>query len=235
MAADSGQGDKQGGGKPTALGFPAPLLGDENLRLRILYFKDDLLGLERGPNILCGPHPWHAELPVLATAINGQLSASKPEMLRLGLDPKRPVEPIFHVDPGIAGIALFAIGPKAAAKARNAFGSCQWTMKFRLLADGGPESGEAVCSMPVARHNSLPMSLVSTTTGKKTETRFKRLEKIGKYAIWEAETNYYRADQLPVHAAELGIMISGESFYCRELPVYLSQIKRKWEGDSETE
>jgi 23S rRNA-/tRNA-specific pseudouridylate synthase len=224
-----------GGGKPSAVGFPAPLLGAENLRLKVLYMDKDLLALERGPNLLAGPHPWHPELPVLSEALNTQLAAGKPELLRLGLDPKKRVEPVFHVDPGVAGVAIFALGAKAATKARNAFGSCQWTMRFQLLAVGGPESGEAVCSQPVARHNALPMALVSTTTGKKTETHFKRLETFGKYALWEAETSYYRADQLPVHAAELGIDICGELFYCRETHVYLSQIKRKWEGDPETE
>lgn len=235
MAQDSKSNGTSGTEKPSALGFPAPLLGDENLRLKVLYMDGELLALERGPNLLCGPHPWHGELPVIALALNEQLAASKPEMLRLGLSPKKPAEPVFHVDPGIAGVAIFALGAKAANKARNAFGSCQWKMTFKFLAVGGPAEDEATCDLPVARHSNLPMALVSATSGKKTETNFRRLEKIGKYSLWEASTRYYRADQLPVHASELGILIVGERFYGRSQPIYLSQLKRKWEGDPETE
>jgi 23S rRNA-/tRNA-specific pseudouridylate synthase len=219
-----------------AIGFPAPLLGSDNFRLRVLYNANGLLALDRPANILCGPHPWHNNLPILCEALNGQLAAGKPELLRLGLDPAKPAEPIFHVDPGIAGIAILALGPEAAAHARNAFGSTQWKLRFELISVGGPEEDEAVCEKPVARHNNLPMALVSTTTGKKTSTAFHRLERLGRYSLWEATTNYYRADQLPVHATELGISITGEDFYAREQAIYMSRVKQhKWTGDIEAE
>ncbi len=221
--------------KSAAIGFPSPLLGRENLRLGVIYNKDGLIALEKPPHVLVGPHPWHERMPVLAEAINTQLRAGKPELLRLGLDPKQPVQPIFHFDPSIAGVAIFACGPDAAQQARNAFGSCLWKLRFRMAAYGGPEQDKAQCDLPVARHNELPMSLISHKTGKKTSTSFTRIERIGRYNIWEAETNYYRADQLPLHAAELRIRILGEGRYCREALVYLSSLKRDWEGDPETE
>ncbi|MFA5257254.1 MAG: hypothetical protein WC360_03815 [Opitutales bacterium] len=218
-----------------ALGFPSPLLGQDNLRLRVLYNKDGLFALERPARVLNGPHPWHVNLPNIADAINEQLRNDKPEMLRLGLDPKNPVQAIFHTDPGIAGVALFASGAEATAKARNAFGSSIWRLRFEIVATGGPAEDEAECDLPVARHNNLPVALVSITTGKKTSTRFRRLERLGKFNIWEAETNYYRADQLPVHAVELGIRICGEGRYAHESPVFMSRLKRGWTGDREFE
>ena len=136
----------------------------------------------------------------------------------------------------MAGIAIFAKSPEAAAQARNAFGSTQWTLRFELIAVGGPDGDLATCDKPVARHNELPMALVSVITGKKTSTSFRRLEKMGKYSLWEATTTYYRADQLPVHAAALGIRITGEDFYARELPIYMSRIKQHhWAGDIDKE
>jgi 23S rRNA-/tRNA-specific pseudouridylate synthase len=220
--------------KKPAIGFPAPLLGNENLRMDVLYNAGNLLAIDRPANILCGPHPWY-DLPVISEALNVQLEMKKPELLRLGLDPCKRAEAVFHVDPGIAGISILAIGPEAVAKARNAFGSYQWTMTFVFVAIGGPGSDEAQCDLPVARHNNLPMALVSTKTGRKTSTKFHRIEKIGGFSIWEAVTTYYRADQLPVHATELGIRIVGENVYAHEKPVRLSEIKRKWDGDRETE
>jgi 23S rRNA-/tRNA-specific pseudouridylate synthase len=218
-----------------AIGFPAPLLGKDNLRLDVIYNANGLLAVEKPPFVLMGAHPWHLDLPVLSDAINEQLSHEKPELLRLGLKPGTPLEPIFHYDPSIAGIGLLAIGPQASAKARNAFGSSQFLLTFHLIAVGGPETDEASCDMPVARHNNLPMALISKKTGKKTSTLFRRLERYGKYSLWSATTNYYRADQLPIHATQLGIRIPGEDRYGHEKPLYLSKIKRHWEGDRETE
>lgn len=216
------------------IGFPSPLLGNDNYRLEVIYNANGLLALQKPPHILVGAHPWHND-PVLVHALNEQLAQGKPELLRLGLKPELPLEPIFHYDPSLAGIAVFAIGPEAAAKARNSFGSCQWTLKFHLLAVGGPDTDEASCDLPVARHRNLPVALISTKTGKKTSTRFRRLDRFGKYSLWEATTNYYRADQLPIHATELGIRITGDDRYSREKSIFLSKIKRKWEGDRELE
>jgi 23S rRNA-/tRNA-specific pseudouridylate synthase len=216
------------------IGFPRPLLGNDNLRLEVIYNANGLLALQKPPHILVGAHPWHND-PVLSEALNEQLAQSKPELLRLGLNPALPLEPIFHIDPSLAGVAIFGIGPEAATKARNAFGSFQWTLRFHLLAAGGPDTDETDCDQPVARHRQLPVALISSKTGKKTSTHFRRLERIGKYSLWEATTNYYRADQLPIHAAELGIRITGDDRYSREKAIYLSKIKRKWEGDRERE
>lgn len=228
----SASGEKN---KPALIGFPAPLLGAENLRLCVLHLGGGILALDKPANVLAGAHPWYKNEPVLAEALNVQLKAEKPELLRLGLDPKLPLEPVFHIDPGIAGVCPLAIGPEAAAKVRNAYGSTQWELTFMLLGAGDPDGNEVVCDMPVARHRALPQALVSTTTGKKTETRFRRIERIGRHSLWEATTIYYRADQLPVHAAEVGIRIVGEGRYCREATLYMSRVKRGWDGDIENE
>jgi len=217
-----------------AVGFPSPLLGVENLRLEVIYNSGGIFALNRPANILCGPHPWY-DLPVLSEALNEKLKAGKPELLRLGLDSKKPSEAVFHVDPEIAGAAVLALGSEAAAKARNAFGSSLWTMTFLLVATGGPESDDARCDLPVARHNNLPIALVSTKTGRKTETNFRRIERIGKFSVWEATTTYYRAGQVPVHAVEIGLRILGDTIYAREKPLKLSDIKRKWTGDRDAE
>ena len=232
---EAAQADNHDAQPLAAIGFPAPLLGNASVRLDVLHMAKGLLALQKPPLVLVGAHPWHNDMPVLADAINRQLADGKPELLRLGLKPEVPLEPIFHYDPSIAGIALLAIGPEAAAKARNSFGSFQWKLTFRLIAVGGPDTDEASCDLPVARHNKLPVALISTKTGKKTSTNFRRLERLGKYSLWEATTNYYRADQLPIHASELGIRITGDDRYSREKAIFLSKIKRKWEGDRETE
>lgn len=228
--------DKNDAKKNAMIGFPAPLLGKDNYRLEVIYNANGLIALNKPPSVLVGAHPWHADTPVLAEAINEQLANGKPELLRLGLKQEQPVEPIFHYDPSIAGIGILAIGPEAAAKARNSFGSFQWTLTFKLIAVGGPDTDEESCDLPVARHNKLPIALISTTTGKKTTTKFRRLERFGKYSLWEATTNYYRADQLPIHATELGIRITGDERYSHEIPIYLSRVKQhRWEGDIEEE
>lgn len=221
--------------KPETIGFPAPLLGKDNMRLDVLLHTNDRLVLNKPPYVLCGPDPERRETPVLCDALNLQTEAGKPELLRMGLDPRRPAQPIFHVEEEIAGIAVMAFGEKAATQARNQFGSYKWGIRFQFVAVGGPSQDEVVCELPVARHFRLAKSLISTSTGKKTRTEFTRLENFGRYSLWEARTNYYRRDQIYVHAQELGLRISGDKRYTREPPIYMSRLKRGWEGDREQE
>ncbi len=225
----------EGTSKHPEIGFPSPLLGARNLRLEVLHLGGGLIAIDKPAGIIAAPHPWHRGVPSLSVALDRQLAARKPELERLGLGPKNSVEAVYHMDPDIAGVCVLALDEQSAARARNDFGSTLWKLRFELLAIGGPESGEAECSLPVARHRELPLALVSSTTGKKTSTRFRRLEQIGKYALWEAHTDYYRPGQMPLHASETGIRIVGERTYSREDCLYLSKVKRGWEGDRETE
>lgn len=221
--------------KPLKIGFPAPLFGPDNHRVEVLHNAGGLLALERPAGVVMNQHPWYPGAPVLAEALRMQLHAGKPELMRLGLRPDAQPRAVFSMDPQIAGVALLAMDEPTFERARNDYGSQLYTLRFQLVAMGGPDEDDFVCELPVAQHITRPCSLVSHQTGKKTETRFRRLERLGRWNLWEAVAIFYRPDQLALHATEAGLRIPGDDKYAHEPLIFLSQLKRKWVGDKETE
>lgn len=217
------------------IGFPAPLLGEENLRLPVLYRGEGLLALNCPAGVLINQHSWYDDKPILVEALNRQLEAGKPELIDLGLDPQRRVNSVFSTDPQVAGVALLCDTHEATETYRNQYGSSLMSLVFTFVATGSAPDEVVECDLPLAQHATRNRSIVSHTTGKKSFTRFRQVERIGAYSIWEAETNYYRPEQLFLHAVEIGLSMLGDMKYASQRPLRLSEIKRGWRGDYDEE
>ena len=232
---------------PASIGFPPPLLGPAPLRITVLAATPGVLALEK-PAGLC----WDDETVIAATtasttaiaapsssivaALRRQLDAGKPELRPLALE--RPV-PVWPLETEAAGIGLLVSRDTELNRWRNAFGSEQLCFHYVFLARGGEEHGAGFeCSLPVARHISKPVALVSHITGKKRLTRFRRLTAdsnaadvasgiSGIWTWWEAETRYPRFHQIRLHAAECGLRIAGETRYTDAGAPVLEQFLRK--------
>jgi len=204
--------------------------------LDILHCEDGLLALQKPAGVAVTRSRWYPSAPDLEASLNYQLSQEKPELLRLGLEPSKPLAAVYNTEPLQSGISLFAFGDEAIEKYRNRFGSGQIEFHFLFLAHGDVFNDELKCDLPLAPHFHQPCLVVSHQTGKKSETRFERLERLGAYSLWEARCLYYRMDQLPLHAFEVGLPVVGEAKYAGEETVYLSRIKgRDYRGDIENE
>lgn len=209
---------------PEAVGFPAPLLGERSLRLRVLRAAPGFAALLKPPGVAWDDHPWNAGRPHVLGAMREQLAAGKPELLALGLE--KPAS-VHYIEPEVGGVALLADREGGALdKWRNAFGSGLITFTYRLLAftaDAPEEGGE--CPLPVAMHRDEPRALVSHATGKKSLTRFGVIERLGKWTLWEAVTTLPRPHQVRLHAAEAGIRIVGETLYSQPGDIRLSDLR----------
>ena len=211
---------------PEAIGFPAPLLGDKPLRLRVLRAAPGFAALLKPPGVAWDDHPWNAGRPHVMGAMREQLAAHKPELIALGV--AKPAS-VHYIEPEVGGVALLADREgEALDRWRNAFGSGLITFTYRMLAltaDAPEEGGE--CPLPVAMHRDEPRALVSHSTGKKSLTHFKVIERLGKWTLWEATTTLPRPHQVRLHAAEAGIRIVGETLYSQGGDIRLCELQRK--------
>ncbi len=211
---------------PEAIGFPSPLLGDKPLRMPVLRVAPGFAALLKPPGVAWDDHPWNAGRPHVMGAMREQLAAGKPELVALGI--AKPAS-VHYIEPEVGGVALLADREGGALdKWRNAFGSEFITFTFHLLAltaDAPEEGGE--CPLPVSMHRDEPRALVSHSTGKKSLTRFKVIERIDRWTLWEATTSLPRPHQVRLHAAEAGIRIVGETLYSQGGDIRLSQTRRK--------
>jgi len=194
-----------------AIGFPPPLLGKRPLRLSILANAKDWLALDKPAGVGLRAHPWDSA-PNLDAALNLQLQAEKPELLRLGASL---FGSIYYLDPEITGLALFAKNREGLAEWRNRFGSGECGFTFHLIAGPGAErKAEFQADAPLLPHNVKPKMIPSTAKGKKSFTDFRRLdESVRGFSLWEASTAFFRPHQVRAHAATCGIPALGDEVY----------------------
>lgn len=199
--------------KKYALGFPPPLLGEQPLRMPVLAETADWIALDKPAGVGLRAHPWDAE-PDMDAALNTQLQAGKPELLRCGAEI---FASVYYLDPVLSGVALFAKNRAATADLRNRFGSgeCRFRFQFISTASGqGEQPAELSADAPLLPHNVKPKMIPSTAKGKKAFTDFKRIAESPKgWALWEATANFFRPHQIRAHAAVLEIPALGDVLY----------------------
>lgn len=206
------------------LGFAAPLLGLQNVRLPILFRGEKFLVLEKPAGVLLRAHPWYPKCPDIENALSFQVENKKPEFARESL-----LEPrgVYSIDPEMTGMGVFAEKDEPLATLRNDYGSEKWTFTFRFLArEAGSLEPEFVCELPLAQGDAKHEVFVSHRQGKKAMTHFSRGERVGRYTWWEAKTPYPRLHQVRVHAMESGLSVLGEHLYGSEPIPKLSELKR---------
>jgi len=197
--------------KKDAIGFPPPLLGESPLRLKVLSATGAWVALDKPPAVGTRAHPWN-DTPDLDSALNVQLDAGKPELLRTGATL---FGSVYYLDPEISGVALFANNRDALADLRNRFGSgeCQFTFTF-LSARNKEISSDFEADAPLLPHRVKSKMIPSTAKGKKSLTRFTRLadSDLG-WTLWQAQAAFFRPHQVRAHAAVHGIPVLGDELY----------------------
>jgi len=194
-----------------AIGFPPPLLGDHPLRLEVLGSSDDWLALEKTAQVGTRAHPWDAT-PDLDTGLNRQLETGKPELQRTGADL---FGSVYYLDPELTGVALFAKNREALTDLRNRFGSGECRFTFRFVAGLGEKTAaEFRADAPLLPHRVKAKMIPSTAKGKKSFTLFRKLDESSEgWALWEAETGFFRPHQVRAHAATHGMPVLGDTLY----------------------
>ncbi len=206
-----------------AIGFPPPWLGALPLRLSVLAAGEGWLALDKPAAIGTRQHPWDAT-PDLDTALNGQLAAAKPELLRTGASL---FGSVYYLDPEISGVALFAKNREALADLRNRFGSGECRFTFLYVAARSAEIPSVLqADAPLLPHRVKPKMIPSTAKGKKSCTGLTRLaDSDSGWTLWQAQTTFFRPHQVRAHAAVHGIPVLGDTLYGGPLAPTVRQLQ----------
>lgn len=196
------------------LSFPAGTLLQKSLVLPVLFRGNGCVALSKPSGVPADEHPWNGSRANICAELRKRIAVGQASALALGLS--RPAT-VFLPDAESSGLVLLADRDGNALDFwRNAAGSNRLIFEFLFLAK--PVSGVSAeekfsCELPVASHFSEPRAVISHKTGKKSETRFSRLEKFGNYELWRAETTFPRPHQIRLHARECGLPIVGDGLY----------------------
>lgn len=214
------------------LGFPAPLLGLDSVRLPVLLDTGELIVLAKPQGVLVQADSWYPRCPVLVEAIRHQASEGKPEFERLGIG-RDGLWAVHDLDPEIWGPVVFSRGREQGDALRSSCGSSafEFTYIFLTRASRSDREQDSIeCDLPIARHRTRPRMLVSHTTGKMATTRFDKIGSMGRYELWMAKTDFPRRHQILLHATEIGIPVLGDKIYAGEKPLFLSRFKKNYRG-----
>lgn len=195
------------------ISFAQGLLGDAPIRIPVINETQDWIALEKPVGAGVRQHPWDISVPDIDTALNSQLKASKPELLR-----RNAVlfGSVYYLEPEISGVSVFAKNREGLNRLRNQFGSEELQFHFLFVARAGVtgEVRELTADAPLLVHNIKPKMIPSTAKGKKAQTDFRLLfESSSGWALWEARTFYIRPHQVRAHATIHGVSILGDELY----------------------
>jgi 23S rRNA-/tRNA-specific pseudouridylate synthase len=210
--------------KQNSIGFPPGLLGEAPLRMPVIGESDGWLAVEKPIGVGMREHPWDAGVADMDAALNKQLQAEKPELVKRGATL---FGSAYYLDPAISGVALFAKTRDSLTELKNLVGSAELRYRFFFVTKARAAGG--VCALvadaPLLPHNTKPKMIPSTAKGKKSTTEFKLMsESSSGWALWEATTTFLRPHQVRVHAAVQDLAVMGDMLYAGPEAPLLSEL-----------
>lgn len=209
------------------LGFPSPLLGSEAHRLPVVFDNGEALALSKPVGVVVQQDGWYPRHPALVEAIRYQAMRGKPEFSRLAIA-EEGLWAVTDLDAECEGPVLFTRSRASGEEWRNVHGSGLFEFTYILLTPATGTDELIRCDLPLARHSRRAHMVVSHTTGKKAETVFRYIGRVGRHGCYEARTSFPRRHQILLHAHESGLPILGDDLYAGSGLVYLSTYKKDY-------
>lgn len=197
----------------TFIGFPEGILRGKPVRLPVIENKESWYAVNKLSGLLGKKHPWFPGRPDVSSAIRRQLESGKPELDRLGITGAYPV---FSPEPDLAGPMILAKNSESSDFLRNALGSNRFRFEYLLVTAAKVPESSLLCDLPIGTHRDKPCAVISHRYGKKSSTKFTKLQETASISLWRAETELPRMDQVRIHAFELGIPVFKDNLYCGE-------------------
>ena len=188
----------------------------------VLYSDDDLVALNKRAGLLVAADRYDADA------------------LRLDRSAEREFGRLFavhRIDKDTSGCVLYARNAESHKVLSAQFAGREAQKIYHCLVHGCPTWRELSVNarlMPDgdARHRTV----VNRTHGKPSETDFINLGKAGPFSWIEARPRTGRTHQIRAHLQAVGFSIVCDPLYgANQHPVFLSEIKRRWNGDESME
>jgi len=143
---------------------------------------------------------------------------------------------VHRIDKDTSGAVLFARSAYAHRELNMQFTLRTVEKRYHAIVSPCPHWEEMTADIPLrtcAGQNHL--TVVDRQAGKEAVTRFRVLERLGRFALVEAQPVTGRTHQIRVHCAALSIPVAADNLYGDGKPILLSQLKRKYKGDTHGE
>ncbi|MCQ2590748.1 MAG: RluA family pseudouridine synthase [Treponema sp.] len=197
-------------------------MANKNNDYSIIYSDDDFVVLNKRSGILIAADRYNPDAPrldLLAEKEFGKLYA------------------VHRIDKDTSGIIVYARNPEAQKAISMQFEQRKVLKTYHALVYGHPLWEDLHVDLGLepdgdARHRTV----VNKKFGKSSVTDFRLIGICGPYSWIEAKPKTGRTHQIRVHLAANNLSIVCDPLYSgNQKPVRLSEVKRKWNGDEDSE
>jgi RluA family pseudouridine synthase len=194
-------------------------------RLPVVFEDELLLVVNKPAGLLSLPDGYIPDAPDLLTVL-------QPTFGKLWI--------VHRLDRETSGVIVLARNEQTHAALNSQFENRLVSKVYHALINGNPVWDERTISAPLrVDADRYHRTIIDQDTGKAAETSFKVLERFGRqskrYTLVEAHPLTGRTHQIRVHLAALGLPVAVDALYGTKTPIMLSDFKRGYRGDPETE
>lgn len=188
----------------------------------VIYNDDDIVVLNKRSGLLIAADRYDETAPrldLLAEKEFGRLYA------------------VHRIDRDTSGCVIYAKTPEAHKNLSLQFENRQVDKTYHCLVNGHPLWQTQTVNIKLlpdgdARHRTV----ANSKYGKACVTEFRLIGNCGPYSWIEAKPKTGRTHQIRAHLQQLGLGIVCDPLYSgNQKPLRLSDIKKRWNGDTETE
>ncbi|MDF2699348.1 MAG: pseudouridine synthase, RluA family [Haloplasmataceae bacterium] len=173
----------------------------QDIPLDIIYESDDLLIINKVPNILVHPTESHLK----GTIANGVAFYFNKKGL------KRKIRFVNRLDMDTSGILIVAKNAYSHQFVAKQFDEDFIVKKYLAIIDGKLKDQAGTIEDSIIRNEEAKYEV--SDSGKRSKTVFKVIKEYDSYSLVECELKSGRTHQIRVHLASIGGYILGDSFY----------------------
>ncbi len=187
-----------------------------------LYADEDIVVVNKRSGLLVAADRYDADARRLDLAVEEEFGA---------------VFAVHRIDKDTSGAVIYARNADAHRILSMQFEQREVKKVYHCLVHGRPQWQEWQEDSPLLPDaDSRHRTVANQRSGKPSQTNFRNLGSAGPYSWLEACPRTGRTHQIRAHLRHLGIFIVCDTLYSgNQRGVYLSDFKRKWNGDSDEE